>query len=297
MLRVLRTDLFRLFRSKCFYAYPVFLCITLILSLVFSVHESHTEETSNDTRTEVTEDADDGEFGIEIKVGIDDAGRNDDEKIMTIGWKDLLEAMYDGMAIMFTTIVLIIFSTSETKRGFIKNAAGCVKDRAHMVLSKMIIGAVINVIYVIEYAVIAAISISLSAVISGRSLQWEGLPQGKAMENVGFYILCFCVNIAFITMILLIHEVFRSRSIGVVLAFILTSGLIEQMIHGCVYLIRQFFGILEDFNIGKYLLQENINEGFGKAAYFPENVGIMCLIYIFGCTILAVWVSRKKDIR
>ena len=297
MLRVLRTDLYRLFRSRSFYVYPAFLCLTLILSLMFSYTNGHTVETGDGKQTEDSVNGFNDGFAVEIELNTDKVRPLDDNKPIMIGWNDLLESLYDGLTLIFMAIVLMIFSTSETRRGFIKNSVGCVKNREYMVLSKMFIGIVITVIYTAEYAVMAVINKLLRALISGNSLQWEAFPEGEGWEIAGFYIVCFCVDLAYIAILLLVHEIFSSRAIEILLAFMLTAGVIEQMVHGIIYMLRQFFGILTDFNVGKYLLLENISGGYGKAECFPGSISIMCLIYILGCTILALWVFRKKDIR
>ena len=297
MLRVLRTDIYRLFRSKAFYVYPIFVLVVLIINMIFAVNtSSDVVEIKSENQVE---DARDG-----FVDGISDAetGTNKNSEVtkdtpIYLGMTTLLESLHDGLTVLFITIIFIIFCTCETRRGFIKNAAGCVKDRAYMVISKIMIGMIITVVYTLEFAAFTSLSGILTSIISGRPLMWKNIPDGEGMKVFIFFFICFMVDMAIVSILSLIHELSNSRALGIVVAFVLCTTLIEQMIEGVVYLLKTLFDILTDFNIGKYLLFENINGGYGNSAFYPETAGIMSLIYISVCIILAVWVFRRKDIK
>ena len=127
MIRVLKTDFFRLFRTKAFYAYPIFLVIILTLELtlmgIMTEKENVTDNDngvtveyySADENTDVQEDA----AGAYTNFGIMDA----------------FSSLSDGLLMLFLGITVVMFATSETRSGFNKNAAGCLNDRACMPLS------------------------------------------------------------------------------------------------------------------------------------------------------------------
>ena len=287
MIKILKTDLFRLFKSKAFYVYPIVVVIIMMIGMLFSVN--------TDTKEEIV---DDEQGGVVIKVYDPDADtENVNNKYIFFGPTTIFESLYDGLTLMFLGIVLIIFSTCETRNGFVKNAVGCAVDRRYMPLSKMIIGVVIMVIYVIENIVITFIFNLLEALISGKSLKYQSLPDGDGSKFFGYLFMCILVHLAIIALLSFIHELTFSRALGIVLTVGLTTGLLEECAHGAVYLINYFFHILEGFNIGKYLLFENIAKGYNSENFHPEILPFMALIYLTIGALLAVKISQKKDVR
>lgn len=287
MIKILKTDLFRLFKSKAFYVYPIVVVIIMMIGMLFSVN--------TDTKEEIV---DDEQGGVVIKVYNPDADtENANNKYIFFGPTTIFESLYDGLMLMFLGIVLIIFSTCETRNGFVKNAVGCAVDRRYMPLSKMIIGVVIMVIYVIENIVITFIFNLFEALISGKSLKYQSLPDGDGSKFFGYLFMCILVHLAIIALLSFIHELTFSRALGIVLTVGLTTGLIEECAHGAVYLINYFFHILEGFNVGKYLLFENIAKGYNSDNFHPEILPFMALIYLAIGALLAVKISQKKDVR
>jgi len=316
MLRVLRTDLYRLFRSKSFYVYPVVVTFVLIISVIFSFKT--TDETQEAAKAEQAglvvvsseeNDIDEETEGVrktpiaEFEAGFNDGYRGEigytdqNGKYVYIGWEALTESFYDGFTIFFIGMILVIFATSETRKGFIKNSTGCIKDRSYMVMSKIIVGITIMVCYVLEYVALSSIFTVIRAVVNGSSIRWKSLPSGSGPKYFGFVLTCFVIFIAIITILELMHEITGSRALGIVIAFGLTSTLLEQLAHGVVELLRFLFDILRDFDIGKYLLMENIVEGYNSEHYHPEIALTMSLIYIVVGIILSIVIIRKKDIK
>ena len=106
MIKVFKTDLFRLFRTKAFYAFPVFIVIVMSLELMFTGIKKQ-EETASYTVETAVETAAYTEFGI----------------------RDMLGSVSDGLLLLFLGISAVMFATSESRNGFNKYAAGCVADR------------------------------------------------------------------------------------------------------------------------------------------------------------------------
>ena len=258
MLRVIRTDLYRLFRSKAFYVYPAFLVFLLSINTFF--------------------------------------GPADEALELTMGWEDIIMCTYDE-TLLFMGIAFIIFVTCETRNGFVKNAVGCIKDRSYMVFSKILTGITIMVAYILEYAVLYLGFQFLKSVISGKKLVWKSIPEGNGVDFIKYVLICLLVDITILLVLELIHELTNSRAFGIVMAVILSSTLLEQLVHGIVELLQSSFGILKDFHVGQFLMIENISGGYKGSDYYPQAILILGLIYISLCTILSVTVLRKKDIR
>ena len=128
-------------------------------------------------------------------------------------------------------------------------------------------------------------------------MKYQPLPDGDGSKFFGYLFMCILVHLAIIALLSFIHELTFSRALGIVLTVGLSTGLMEQCAHGAVYLINYFFHVLEGFNVGKYLLIENISKGYTADSYHPEILPFMALIYLAIGALLAVKISQKKDIR
>ena len=284
MIKVFKTDLFRLFRSKTFYVFPIFVTVILIIELLFSavVKEAESEVYNEDGS---------------MTVSIDIKETPSEEQYEKFGISTLLESITDGTLLLFLGIALVIFATNESRNGFVKTAAGCVQDKGYMPLSKIAVGAVIVVIYTLEFAVLRFIFTAFTAAINGKSLKYVSLPEGDAGKFAGYILLCVLVHIAFSAMLMLMHEMFRSRAIGIVWIFLESTGLFAQLASALVVMLQTWFKILPDFNISNYLLMNNISDGYASKAFNPVILLIMSLIYIGCAGGAAMWMAKHRDVR
>lgn len=118
--RILKTDLYRLFRGLAFYIFPA----VLLMVLLFSISGEHAS-------------------GMMASV----------EDILA----DLIETARYLTFIPVCCVVTYLWN-SETRNGFIKNIAGNVKGREIPAVTKLITGAVVTVIYVVLTFVFIMIS-------------------------------------------------------------------------------------------------------------------------------------------
>ena len=336
MIRILKTDLFRLFRSKVIWVYPIVIIAAMLIGSLLSVKTDSKSEENNEARGERVEV--DGGFIIKVYVPGEDPNiqgtvyTNDTAEPMNISYKEddghevnvtiqpgetfisddtglvkrhvvtnlpeLFSSLSDGLLLLFLGITLVIFATCETRAGFIKNAAGCAMDRRYMPLSKIIIGIVILFMYAAEYFVIELAGKFVCGLFTGRSLFIRpGFLDGDAGKFWGFIGICLLIHIAFIVLTIMIHELIGNRALGIVFSLIIGGGILENMANGLVYLLNHFFGILQGFDINKYLLLKNIERGFYDPAYHSQIMLVMTAIYIAAGTILAMFIAKKKDIR
>jgi len=336
MIRILKTDLFRLFKSKVLLAFPILLTFSLISGLLFSARITDEENNTHWIDTTSSREVNGGyiteirdpesidpeqkgvyynntdepmqivhveEDGVEIKVTIQpgetfvSTDRDFNNRHVITSLPEFLEGLYDGLLLFFLGLTVVIFCTCETRAGFVKNAAGCAIDRRHMPLSKMIVGFVVLLIYTAEFAIYHFLSIFLESVITGKSIFFRQLPEGDAGKFWGFIIVCILIHMAFIALLILLHELSGNRAIGIVFAAIFGFGILEYMAEGAVYLLNHFFHILGGFNIDKYLLMKNILQGYDNAAYHPQITLVMAAIYLVAGTVLAMVVTKKRDVR
>ena len=287
MIKVIKTDLFRLFRTKAFYAFPIVMIVFMTVELLFSA--------SMETATESYQDENGVYYEVETSSVTEYSGDTEETKYTRFGAKDLFDSVSDGLMLLFVGIALIIFATNETRCGFVKTAAGCVNDRGNMPLSKVVLGMFVTLVYMIEFAVIKMIFTVISSLATGRALKYEPLPDGDAGRYAIYLMLGILVHFAIMALAMLFHESTHSRAWGIVIIFLISTGNYNLVIMLFDF-IKEALGILEDFDIGKYLLMRNLAGGYTGADYHPMVVFVMSMIYLVGGTAAAMWVSKRKDI-
>ncbi len=303
MIKVLKTDLFRLIKSKAFYVYPIFILVIVILGNILAAYVKEMEE-ETDTQGGLTvtvyeegTETDIVNADIEIKTGKAVTDSEKEKLTVKISTVEFFGNYFNGEILLFLGIVLVIFCTCETRFGFVKNAAGSVSDRGFMPLSKMIIGIVITVIYILEYAAIYASVQLITALISGNKIEYEALPVGDGPKFVEFLLITALVYITFIAMTTALHELTHNRALGIVLAFVFSTTLLEQLLEGLMSLLQRFLGVFEGVEIKKYMLMTNVYDGYLSENYHPGTTIVLSLVYIAVFTFLAVFISKKKEIR
>lgn len=271
MLKIIKTDLFRLFRTKAFYVYPIFLVFVEIMSACFSV----VRMTDGDA-----------------EVIVDFAARS-----VKCGPVDYASCLGDGLLILFLGIAMAIFYTNESRNGFLKNAAGCAVDKRLMPVSKMIAGVVTMFVYIAEYIVIRTVFMLIETLTSGAKLEYTGIPEGDGGKFAVYVLLCLFVHIACIAILVLMHELTHSRALMLLSVFVFSATLADKIIVGAFGLLKSKFTWLSGININKYMMMLNIENGYLSKSYYPLTLFIVCMIYFGLGAILSATVANRKDVK
>jgi len=274
MIKVIKTDLFRLFRTKSFYAFPIFTAFVYVIQFIFKYIRIETEN---------------------ISINADAAAQAGNKIIF--GVNDFFGCLNDGLVLVFLGVALMIFCTNETRKGFVKNAAGCVANRIYMPVSKIFVGVFILVVYVVEFTVIRSIAMLIESLISGRRISYEAIPAGELGTYAGFVAIAFFVNVTFIVLMVMIHELTYSKAIGITFIFLAGSLLLERIIVGAFALLRVQLGWFENINVGDYMLIMGISDGYKAAAYHPANLVVMCSIYTVIGVATALVAAKNRELR
>ncbi len=272
MIKVFKTDLFRLFRTKAFYVYPIFLVLIQILNMSLSV--AYVSSDGTETVTEIAS-------GTSVAFGPAELAKN-------IG---------DGLLMLFLGLALVIFITNESRHGFLKNAAGCATDKRFMPISKILTGIVIMFVYIAESIVITAIFTCLEALFSGKALEYKPIPEGDIGKFTVYVFLCILVHIAVIAILVLLHEITHNRALGLVAIFMYSATLIDKLIVGFFNLVSTKITWLADIHFRKYLMMFNIEGGYLSEEYYPMTLLVLCLIYGTAATFLAIQASVRRDVK
>ena len=270
MIKVFKTDLFRLFRTKAFYVYPIFLVLIQILNMSLSV--AYVSSDGTETVTEIASS-------------------------VAFGPAELAKNIGDGLLMLFLGLALVIFITNESRHGFLKNAAGCATDKRFMPISKILTGIVIMFVYIVESIVITAIFICLEALFSGKALEYKPIPEGDIGKFTAYVFLCILVHIAVIAILVLLHEITHNRALGLVAIFMYSATLIDKLIVGFLNLVSTKITWLADIHFRKYLMMFNIEGGYLSEEYYPMTLLVLCLIYGTAATFLAIQASVRRDVK
>ena len=270
MIKVFKTDLFRLFRTKAFYVYPIFLVLIQILNMSLSV--AYVSSDGTETVTEIASS-------------------------VAFGPAELAKNIGDGLLMLFLGLALVIFITNESRHGFLKNAAGCATDKRFMPISKILTGIVIMFVYIAESIVITAIFTCLEALFSGKALEYKPIPEGDLGKFTAYVLLCILVHIAVIAILVLMHEITHNRALGLVAIFMYSATLIDKLIVGFLNLVSTKITWLADIHFRKYLMMFNIEGGYLSEEYYPMTLLVLCLIYGTAATFLAIQASVRRDVK
>ena len=255
MIKVLRTDFYRALRTKAFYAFPIFVVLICIIEMCFSV-------------SRVTAD------GVVQQVAVP----------VMIDAEALLAELHDGLLMTFLGLFLVIFCTDESKDGFLKNAAGRVSRRAVMPVSKIIVGIATIFIYALEFAIIRGVFCWIASLIQKVPLKFKALPEGDAGRYTLFILLCVLVHIAIVAILVLLHEITHNRALGIVFVFIYAAELVDRLIVGFMELLQSKLGLFEGIAFKKYLMMDNIIDGYQGANYAALRLLIISLVWVvIGC--------------
>ena len=301
MIRVLKTDLFRLFRSKVLYVYPIVVVFILILGGVFAaVVQKREVETPNESteaysEEEETDSSDNRMISVSVELNQDVIGKDNGKTIISAD--TFTESLYDGSMLLFLAITVVIFCTCESRDGFIKNAVGCVDDRNYMVFSKIIIGIVAMAIYAVEFAVLNTIFTLLFGTLNGNEIVYRAIPEGEGGKYLGYLMLCILVNITIICLLVMLHEIAHNRALGIVIGFMISAGIIEDGITSLVHLLSDKITFFANLKIEKYMLFNNISNGYKGDSYYPDTLLVMTILYMAVFTLAAVTISKRHDVR
>ena len=271
MLKIIKTDLFRLFRTKAFYVYPIFLVIIEIAAMTFSV----VRMTDGDS-----------------EVIVDFAAR-----AVKYGPAEYAECLSDGLLMLFMGIALAIFYTNESRHGFLKNAAGCAVDKRFMPVSKILTGVVTLFIYIAEYIVIRTVFMLIESLASGAKLEYTGIPAGDGGKFAVYVLLCIFVHIACIALLVLMHELTHSRALMLLSVFVYSASLADKLIVGFFNMLKTKFTWLEGIQFNKYMMMLNIDSGYLSETYYPMTLLALCVIYFGLGAVLSVYAANRKDVR
>ena len=232
--------MYRLFHSLAFYSVPAILTVSLVITVLFGGKEQEYF-----TAGEIIGSA---------------------------------STMLVSVIFLAVDLIAVYLWNAEHRHGYIKNLAGIVSSRHMPVISKMITGSFICLVYT-SFALMYAF---LSIILSGLKIT-EGVQTGQVTE----LILLAATGIASVVMILALYELSHSPALCYILVIMIWTGLLENMLIQLSYLVFKWE------NTGRYLLITGL--GWDNSGTCEDVIRI--LLYLLVSAAAAVFISKKKDIK
>lgn len=207
-----------------------------------------------------------------------------------IPFSDIIGLAGSPLLTLFLTIFSAFFVVSEYKRGYIKNIAGNIPDKAMLVISKLAINAVVMLIYFAILFISGFVFNEISYKISYAGFTAE--------QYIYQALILLFLNFAIAALITMISVGVQGNSgASVTMAVVISGGFLAETIWMIVTLLQVTEIINHDFDITKYFATTYIN--MFASGYTHESVGIALIIggiYIVLSTILSILHIKKKDI-
>lgn len=273
MLKMLKADFYRLFRSFMFW---VFLGIRLLSFIITAAGSIYTR----------------------IK------GAGFDGEALTFENANIFEietTVFSGIGILFAGLCIVYFYGKELKNGYIKNIAGSVERKEYCVFSKIILGIFTTLFYIAVDIIVTVIEwiVQGNRIVSVTDLYLDGgytLCRSDVIKGwLSAYGTAIMISMAFIMLVVLLMEVFRTTAPVYVFDLMLVAGIIDEVIIGVFSLLQSWFGWFKGFEISDYLMTCNM-QNFNCLSDNLARFAVMSVIYIAIFGMLAVWVNKKRDV-
>lgn len=210
-----------------------------------------------------------------------------DDIMRVRSFNDIVGIASSTITLLFFSIFLSLFVTSEYKDGYIKNIAGNTSDRAMLVISKL---AVAFVVYWIFYFVIMLFTTLADLVF--HKLTFEDVVFSEIITQI---FVIFFLSYAVGAVIILMAYGARNSGLSTTMAVMISGGMIAETVNlfYMLIVIAEIVPFDEKFNIYDYFLTPYIN------SYNPDDVGKACIAaacYLVGSVIFTILHIKKKDI-
>lgn len=274
MLKTIKMDLYRMFRSKSFYVTLLVTYILVIASIVTFKMVLNNDELKSfyDQSMETSES---------VNVGIS-AGMiyvNNSEPTLV----DLFSATIGGATLaVMAVIYAIIFICSEHNNGYIKNVISRKGYRNQFTISKAICMAIYLLISLLGTALF--ISISSALLLDNYSL-------GKIGEFTSYFATQYLIHFAVVMLIVFLCNLTRNMAISMAIGICLCTGMVALLT-----------GLLDRLKLNivftDYLLTTNMKllpTSFDTTVYGRAIFVSLAVIVVFG--ISSIILMRKQDVR
>jgi len=200
--------------------------------------------------------------------------------------------------IICLTIFSVIFSNCDFTRGFAKNTYSLYKSRTPLVMGKWT--ALMTCISAV-YVVFSLFSLAFCALLipAFEARKWGEFVRG--------WIVLYILLISMMTLVFFITNRFKSPAGGMVIGILIATGTfqtVERLIDVLIAkasgesLIDAFAGTGKAFRLSDYCL-DNVYNAYSASMGTGDTIRTVLVALVYGglALFLAIWMSKKKDVR
>lgn len=193
---------------------------------------------------------------------------------------------------LLTGIFISIFTYSDYKNGYIKNIAGIVPSKVHLLLSKMVIAA----IYIlISFAVYILSGLLFSLIFAKHGFTYEDAAFIQILKCLGVhFVLQFAMALIPITLVTLA----RSSALACTISILASTSAIFGIAYSITTVLQVYDIIPSSFDITPFF----ISPYFSRIDYLSDAEIILkalavAVVYIVVLTAVSIYAIKKKDVK
>lgn len=285
MTNLIKMELHRMFKMKCFYVIWIVLAVSILVTTNFAVSEW--KGFTLEERQEVHEMATEGmnEESEEYNLGMNVTTPTEPTKEISV--YDMVFANVKGKFILLVMVIFtILYSTADISSGYIKNITGQIRDRKALVYAKSICLFIYTILTMLFYIAVQIISNKI----------WVGEIYWGDKKSFFIYVAIECaLHFAFLTIVMLIATLLRNNVFSMALGVCMCMN-IFLIVYGVVDKVAYKIGF-EKFHLTNYtvtgkisLLGMDISQKAGGTAI------IIAVIFAIAAVMLTGIIFDKRDI-
>lgn len=283
MLKVIKMDLFRMFKSK--YTYIVLTAAMLMMiSSVFMTQQDifYYQQTPSALKT-LQETGGDVNWGIYI--GQVSPGWCTGEKISL---PELVSMnIQSKLLLMFLVAFIALFAGNEVRTGFIKNIVGQTKHRWELVIGKLLSIAIFTAVLLVT---------AVFAIMIGSVLFFGYVHIQNTGKFIGYLCTQYLLHTAYGSVILFLVYLFQNMVASLLTGILLAAGILQVVDAFLINMIPRLNEIA-DFSIMNYLSSGNVgllSMASGSSSYLKALLIAAITLLVMGS--LSGLIIQKRDI-
>lgn len=182
--------------------------------------------------------------------------------------------------ILFLGIYLSSFICSEYSSGYIKNIAPLSHGRTGVLLAKIAVSALLTCMMLATCYILSFLA---------GSILIEGFKIEPFDEILRSFLVMFLLSMASFSMLTFISTACRSKTAGIVLIFLVASGMLSPLLNSLFDLLHLSF--LSTYSLSYFFM--TFDSAYGDALM---KLSAMCIFYILMYNILSMLILRKRDL-
>lgn len=281
MLKMIKMDLYRMFRTKSMYVIWIVLAAALLIitSLCKTDYELLNEEDAMQQEQIAEPTVDNINVGMMVTLPTEPGEK---VTVFDIFFANSQEKFYA----LFLVIFAVMFSTADISSGYIKSIGGQVRNRGSLIFSKSI---ALTVFTVLTMAGAFLFQATADCIVFGE-LEW-----GNTKGILSYFVTELALHYALVLICMAIAIILKNNVISMVIAVCLTMN-VMSIVYGVINNTIQKMGI-QNFQIYKYTIT-------GKLSLLPMNPsGNECMAALgVGMAFIVVMITassvvfQKRDI-